>query len=188
MRLYIQTFRKQNLNFLEILFTDFKIVNPIYEDLWNILVEHREEIARYNEWKAVKSMKGVGMEKYHALEHHYPSRMEVINKWGYDPKQLHHLLRIEEYLNRYIAGESYEKCLRPHDPKYLIDVKKGLYSLEQARVIGETAFNNITKIADDYTNSIEDIPNTDIDIILDEVQAEMVKRAISLELEKGGVL
>ena len=31
-RLMFQTFRKQNLNFLEILFTDFKIVNPLYAD------------------------------------------------------------------------------------------------------------------------------------------------------------
>ena len=34
-RLYIQTFRKQNLNFLEILYTDFAIVNPIYEKQQN---------------------------------------------------------------------------------------------------------------------------------------------------------
>lgn len=30
-RLYMETFRKQNLNFLEILFTDYAFVNPIYE-------------------------------------------------------------------------------------------------------------------------------------------------------------
>ena len=29
-RLYFQTFRKQNLNFMEILFTKYKIVNPTY--------------------------------------------------------------------------------------------------------------------------------------------------------------
>ena len=29
-RLYMETFRKQNLNFLEILFTDFFSINPLY--------------------------------------------------------------------------------------------------------------------------------------------------------------
>ena len=33
LRLYIQTFRKQNINFLEILFTDFKILNNEYEKI-----------------------------------------------------------------------------------------------------------------------------------------------------------
>ena len=33
-RLYIQTFRKQNLNFLEILFTPYKIINHMYENQW----------------------------------------------------------------------------------------------------------------------------------------------------------
>ena len=48
LKLYIQTFRKQNINFLEILFTDFKILNNEYEKFWNVLVENREAIARYN--------------------------------------------------------------------------------------------------------------------------------------------
>src|SRR5574344_1711318 len=43
-RLYMQTFRKQNLNFLEILFTDFKIVNPEYAPYWDVLINHREDI------------------------------------------------------------------------------------------------------------------------------------------------
>lgn len=32
-RLMFQTFRKQNMNFVEILFTEYKIINPLYEDL-----------------------------------------------------------------------------------------------------------------------------------------------------------
>ena len=84
LRLYMQTFRKQNLNFLEILFTEFKIVNPLYEPMWNVLVEHREEIARYNEFQAIKSMKGIAMEKYHAMEHPYPSKVDVLAKYGYE--------------------------------------------------------------------------------------------------------
>jgi hypothetical protein len=52
-RLYMETFRKQNLNFLEILFTPFKIINPMYEDEWGRLIEHRESIARMYVHRAV---------------------------------------------------------------------------------------------------------------------------------------
>lgn len=182
LRLYMQTFRKQNLNFLEILFTPFKIVNPQYEPMWNVLVEHREEIARYNEFQAIKSMKGIAMEKYHAMEHPYPSKIEIIEKYGYDPKQLHHLLRVEEYIGRYIDGEKYEDCLRPHDPEYLISVKKGLYNLEQARIIAKTAIDHVIEIADAFTASVENVGKPEVDAILDSVQRDMMKLAIAIEL------
>ena len=35
------------------------------------------------------------------VQEHY---MEWINKYLYNPKQLHHLLRVEEYIERYING------------------------------------------------------------------------------------
>ena len=85
-RLYIETFRKQNLNFLEILFTPYKIVNPQYADEWAKLVLNREDIAHMNPYRAVKSMKGIAMEKYHAMEHKYPSKIDLIEQYGYDPK------------------------------------------------------------------------------------------------------
>ena len=187
LRLYINMFRKQNINFMEILFTDFKIINPKYADLWNILEERKEAIARYNEWKAVKASKGTAIEKYRNLEHRYPSRVEIVDKWGYDPKQLHHLLRIEDFLGKYVMGESYVKCLRPFDPKHLVSVKKGLYDLEQARAIAETAISNIAKMADNFINSTKDTFNINIHAILEEVQKDIMKRAIIFELEKEGL-
>ena len=182
LRLYMQTFRKQNLNFLEILFTEFKIVNPLYEPMWNVLVEHREEIARYNEFQAIKSMKGIAMEKYHAMEHPYPSKLDIIAKWGYDLKQLHHLLRVEEYIGRYIDGEKYEDCLRPHCPEYLVSVKRGRYDLDNARVIGKTAIENVIRIADAFTKTVENVGKPEVDTILDSVQRDMMKLAIAIEL------
>lgn len=44
-RLMFSCFRKQNINFLEILFTHFFIVNPVYERFWDIVVQNRERIA-----------------------------------------------------------------------------------------------------------------------------------------------
>ena len=181
-RLYMQTFRKQNLNFLEILFTDFKIINPTYEKFWNILIEHREEIAHFNRYQAIKSMKGIGMEKYHAMEHPYPSKLAVLDEWGYDPKQLHHLLRVEEYIGRYCAGEKYEDCLKPRRPEYLINVKRGYYDLETARVIAKTAIDNITRLADSYLETIDNVGDPAVEKILDKVQSEIMTLSIAIKL------
>lgn len=183
-RLYIQTFRKQNLNFLEILFTDFKIINEEYENEWMRLVDNREAIAHYNLFQAIKSMKGIALEKYHAMEHAYPSKVEVLAKFGYDPKQLHHLLRVEEYISRYIAGEPYEDCLKPRRPDYLVEVKRGYYDLETARVVANSARANIERIADAFTEKVENKGNPLVDELLDDVQYNIMKSAIEKEMNK----
>lgn len=183
-RLYIQTFRKQNLNFLEILYTDFAIVNPIYEKQWNRLVESREAITHFNPYRSVQSMKGIALEKYHAMEHEYPSKIEVLKKYGYDGKQLHHLVRVEDYLGRYINGESYESCLDPGPMKQeLIEIKMGKYSLADARSIADKAKAHVEEMAE-YAYSI--YPNEEdpeVNELLDDVQYEIMRIAVKGELE-----
>lgn len=184
-RLYMQTFRKQNLNFLEILFTEYKIVNTQYEDQWNILVANREKIARYNPFQAIKSMKGIAMEKYHAMEHEYPTKLEVLAKYHYDPKQLHHLERVRDYMHRYIDGENYENCLKPLHPEYLLDIKRGKYDLQYARKMADIAIADITEMADNFTANIENKGDPEVDEILDSVQLEIMRRSIEHDFLQG---
>lgn len=184
-RLYMDTFKKQNLNFLEILFTPYKSVNVMYEDQWDRLVTRREDIARMNPYRAVKSMKGIAMEKWHAMEHEYPSKVDVLAKFGYDPKQLHHLLRVEDYIERYIAGEPYADCLRPSDPGYLMDVKIGVLNLDLARRIGQRAIDHVIEMADNFCNNIEPSEDPDCVELLRDVQMEIMKRSIKKEIAHG---
>ena len=183
-RLYMETFRKQNLNFLEILFTDFFAINPLYIPEWNRLLENREAIAHMNPFRAMKSMEGIAGEKYHAMEHPYPSKADVLAKWGYDPKQLHHLLRVEEYLGRYIAGESYVSCLRPHEPEYLVSVKRGKYDLDTARIIAKTAIDNVTRIADVFCSQTSDEENEVMRDLLEDVSYHIMKISVEKELSR----
>lgn len=181
-RLMLATFRKQNLNFIEILFTPYFIVNPTFADEWGRLQAQKERIAHYSPYNAVKTMKGIAMEKYHAMEHEYPSKLEVLAKYGYDPKQLHHLLRVKEYLQRYINGESYEDCLRPRNPEYLIAVKQGYFNLDEARVAADSAIANVTATADAFCEKVGKTFDTEVDVLLDDVQYNIVKTALKGEI------
>lgn len=181
-RLMFQTFRKQNLNFVEILFTEYKIINPMYADLWQELVDANEIIAHYSPYAAVRTMKGIAMEKYHAMEHQYPSKLDILAKFGYDPKQLHHLYRVEEYLLRYIKGESYADCLISEQPDFLKAIKKGCYTLGDARWMGKTVLDRVTEAADKFCEENPANPNPEVDELLDRVQAEIVKRSIKKSL------
>jgi predicted nucleotidyltransferase len=186
-RLYMDTFKKQNLNFLEILFTPFKIINPMYADEWNRLVERREEIARMNEVRAVKSMKGVALEKFHAMEHRYPSKIDIIDRYGYDGKQVSHLIRVDDYLERYIKGERYESCLRPTDSKIDEIMKFKLlkyFSLAEAQVRALEVKAHVEKIADEFCEGKEEYEKPEMRELLESVQTNIMKAAIRKELEE----
>lgn len=183
-RLYIETFRKQNLNFLEILFTDYFVVNPLYVEQWARLVEAREFIARMNPYRAVKSMKGIAMEKFHAMEHPYPTKLDLIEKYGFDGKQVHHLIRVDDYLTRYIAGESYESCLRPSSE--LVDrmmaYKRHEVPLEVARVEAKQVLDHTIMIADAFCEANRDYEVAWCRALLEDVSYNIMKIATLKEL------
>lgn len=182
-RLMLQTFRKCNLNFTEILFTKYKIVNPLYMKQWDRVVDNNELIARYNEVAAVRTMKGIAMEKYHAMEHKYPSKIDIIDKYGFDGKQVHHLFRVEEYLQRYINGESYADCLISKQAEYLKNVKTcGYLSLEEARVLAKESLNRICIMADKFRAEHIEQSNPKVDNLLDDIQREIMLIAIKREI------
>ena len=183
-RLYMETFRKQNLNFLEILFTPYSLVNCEYEQEWDRLEIAREQIARMNPWRAVKSMKGIALEKFHAMEHAYPSKVAVLERFGYDPKQLHHLVRVDNYLTRYINGDKYEDCLIPTEEmkKFLLDIKRGEWDLVAARELAKMSLAHVEKIADEFCAQTEDKEDAEMRELLEDVSYNIMKIAVEKEL------
>ncbi len=185
-RLYMETFYKQNLNFLEILFTDYFIIPFDYYKSWNILVEHREEIARMNPYRAVKSMQGIAKEKYHAMEHRYPSKADIIDAYGYDGKQVHHLLRVDDYLDRYIKGEAYKDCLRPTSTKVprMMDYKMlDKISLKEAREEALHTLMHVDAMANAFCEEHEDKEDLKMRELLQDVCYDIMEIAVRKELE-----
>lgn len=133
-RLMWNCFKKQNINYLEILFTEFMYVPYEYFKFWLDMVNIREAIAHIDNYAAVNCIVGMILEKNAALCHPYPSLKDKIDKYGYDNKQLHHIIRCREFLDNYIKGIPFKDCLLPADRDYLINVKATyLYDLKQAK-------------------------------------------------------
>lgn len=170
-RLMFVNFKKQNINFLEILFTEYTYLNAKYAPWHKVLAANAESIAHYNNHLAVKCIVGMAKEKYKAMEHPYPTLLSKIKKYGYDPKQLHHILRCEEFLKRYINNEPYSDCLIPRNPEYLIKVKRcpPLYTLKEARGLAAEAIHEMEKIEKFYleTNSMN--IEEKVDVVLNDV-------------------
>lgn len=186
-RLYMETFRKQNLNFLEILFTDYYIVNPMYKEEWDRLIAAGEFIARMNVYRAVKCMKGIALEKYHAMEHRYPAKIDIIDRYGYDGKQVSHLIRVYDYLQRYIKGEPYKDCLVPSKElrKLIMDYKMlNVFDLDHARVEAKQYLDMIVELADEFCSNHADYEEAWICDLLEDVSYNIMRISVERELLK----
>lgn len=181
-RVILETIKKQNINFVEILFTKYMILNPKYEKLMKSLIENRERIARYDMYGALNCMVGMAIQKHKAMEHPYPTIVHKIEKYGYDPKQLHHIIRMREFIQRYVQGESYSKCLVTNQADYLIEVKKGLHTLGEARRIAETLVSETQAIKNTYMEHYNNTILTDVEELMVEAKMSMLRQYFKEEL------
>lgn len=102
-REFVKNLYKQNINFVEVLFTDYFVLNETFKDIWEeTFMQYKEDIARYDVNKAVLSM---SHQAYHTLK-------QAEN--GTNPcKKLASVARLIYFLQRYLKGEDYLDCLRP---------------------------------------------------------------------------
>lgn len=185
-REYFKILRKQNVNFMEVLFTDYFIINPRYFDLWTDLQIHREEIARSNMYRFLKCCKGMCYEKSHALCHPYPSKMNLIEKYGYDGKQLSHAIRIYHFAVDFaLLDKSYKECLTPENVDELMDIKRyNIPEMDEDAAI--EAMKNAVAAMDAFevvdNKYRKDELNPEVDKLLNEVLYKAVTRSLKEEL------
>ena len=89
------------------------------------------------------ALKGMFMEKVHAFSKLYPSRVKYVKEFGYDPKQLHHLIRLYDCLNEGVLVKRYEGAERT----YMLDIKRGgTLTLEEASALKELYIDKLEVI------------------------------------------
>jgi len=183
-RLMFECFRKQNINFVEILFTKYRILNPVYEDSYMRVLNIRERIGRYNNYAALNCICGTAYEKQKALCHPYPATIEKINRFGYDPKQLHHILRLSEFMIRWIKGEPYQDCLVSKLSDMLVSVKKDGAGMPVDEALGWADYfvSTMKKMKDNYMDTHGVEIDRGVDEILNSVLVEMFKKAFVLDI------
>lgn len=183
-RLYMDCFKKQNINFIEILFTEYKLINLEYLSAFAPMLENNERIAHYNNYKAVNSIVGMVYEKRKALCHPYPTLITKIEKYGYDNKQLHHIIRYKEFLERYINGVPYTDCLISTDPEYLINIKSNyIYSLDEAIQIADEMDAAVKEIKQRYMDTHEIQVDHGVEDIMNSVLYDVLKYSFSKEIQ-----
>jgi predicted nucleotidyltransferase len=162
-REFVKNLYKQNINFVEILFTDYFVLNETFKDIWEeTFMQYKEDIARYDVNKAILSM---SHQAYHTLK-------QAEN--GANPcKKLANVARLIYFLQRYLRGEDYLDCLRPA----LVDHNR-IYKLKtQPKTIAsyETTIEMFKMILEGYKEANYEYYNCE------DIQKElesMIKKAI----------
>jgi hypothetical protein len=182
-RVMVEMFKKQNNFYIELLFTDYYYINPKYESLTLELLGLSEAISRMHPNAALRAFAGTSREKIKSLAPAYPNALDRVSKFGYDPKQLHHILRINDLITRFVTNEeSYKDILIPRHFKYLMQVKKGLYSLKEAERIAYETDQDTKRILDQHLTQEEYIDKA-TEKALDGLKCKFIKQFLKESLQ-----
>lgn len=140
-RLWMEQLRKGNPNVIETLFTEYFVINPMYQEVWEQLILIREEIARIDIKATCHASKGLYLNKQKYCFRETADTQELFAEFGYNPKALMGMLRAAMFLTKYISKENFPmtEVLRVDEYRdYLLEVKSGKkYCLEEAKVLSE---------------------------------------------------
>lgn len=115
---------KGNINFVETLYTRHFACTELYYPEFQELREYRDLIANAQPQKLMHMACGMARQKYAAFDKEFEGKKEVLAKYGYDPKQLHHLVRLFHFMKTYRDTLSFEEallCCHPQRDKQTYD-------------------------------------------------------------------
>lgn len=181
---------KGNINFVETLFTPYyecQCYAPMFEELRS----HRGLIANAKPRRLMHMAAGMAKQKYVAFDHPYEGKKDVLAKYQYDPKQLHHLVRLYHFMRTYRENLSFYHALNCASPgydrqlhDYLMKLKLEPYPVEYARELRE---EYMAKVDELVAQSDEDMPEdqtyTQAKEYLDDFAVRLLKMHLKGELK-----
>lgn len=192
-RLMFEMFKKNNPSYLELLYTEYYLYSPLFGPEWEKLVHYREEFI--NDVSLAQAIYGTCVEKRKRLTQVTPTTKEAINKFGYDPKSLIHIIRLGYLLINYkISGRL---CFSTMLPQQEVDAKLK-NTLKDFRRTGrfDGAFKSkeeVEELADDWLKIIKDIADEIIahpqrqcnTTLLKEILMSVMTKAAEMEIKYG---
>lgn len=191
-RHYFATMLKQNINFVETLYAQVWIVNPVYMRLFHYLFEMRDVISGCNPIATIHCIQGTAHQKYKQMLQSSPARAAEIENYGFDRKSLHHLVRCVLFGEYYMEGASYQECLQNND---VPNIRRMIMNLKTTTVLDkELAINIAEDMLDGFDEKVDSYLDTikpfqkdfsalaaDVKDFLDTLAFEIIKQSIAKE-------
>lgn len=187
-RVMVEMWEKQNVSYIELLYTDYYIVNPLYELFVRELRNMRDSISAMHKNQFLRCIQGMSGNKVKALEHRYEGLIEKIDKYGYDSKQLLHIVRLHDFTQQWLTGTPVKDCYtpKPETLDIIRDIREYKYSLEDARNISTTFDTDTNVLIKHYIAAhIPDVVDNTTKIELHKLKVAMIRFSLKKELLEG---
>ena len=157
-RSYFQTLLKANPAYVETLYTPYHIVDEKFKNEFNEIFNLKDGLVKTLSGQFIRSMYGMMCEKEKALCHPYPTIAHKIEKYGYDGKQAHHILRLWVMMKDYFEkGLPLTNCLYPSGSiNELIELKLNKPSLEKVKDIVQTIMKDAKEFKENILDNIDE--------------------------------
>ena len=167
---FYDVIKKGNFSYIEAIDTEYSIGDKALKEMLKVF--------RPN----LKSILGAMYEKRKALTHEYPSKKEEFEKWGFDPKQYHHIIRLYDLLLHNFMNNDSKSYLIYHidlSRDLMISIKRNINNLSKEFVERDSDFyikNAKQLIPKDYVYE---------SIHIDEEINNYIEKHIKMELTKS---
>lgn len=188
-RKYFETLLKANPAYMETLFTPYHIIDERFKKEFLEIMCRRDELVEALRCQLIRAMYGMMCEKQKAMKHPYPTIVHKIEKWGYDGKQVHHIVRLHDMMRRHFqSGKTYGEAMLPFKGaiKILMDYKLNRIPLEFA----EKDVATIMEVANEFKKQyLERQDEKRIDYRVKEdflnLSQDIIKKKIIEECKRG---
>lgn len=173
-REFFKMFKKGNINFVELLFTDYMIVNPMYYAQFNRLAANKEIIARYNEENTLNCALGIATSKFKHMRNSSPEM--------YNPKDLMNILRIRYFIGLYIEKEPYKQCIEVGKSDklrdFLLDIKRNHTKddYDKDLLFAQKTLDKMAMIIYNYKKSfkVDSYVQDKVDVLFEQLSKELI--------------
>lgn len=177
---FFENLRKCNPAYLEVLFTKHSDYTRNFEPL----LELRNHMVWSNPELLGKALRGMAHQKRAALNKPYESKLAVLAKYGYDPKQLMHCHRLLLLATKLESGMNFGKAMVCDNTERnsLLTLKSGVLTLGEAMASCDTALDELTKV----TEVLEKRPSSNVQEEVDRRVYALVEDMLKQELLSKG--
>ena len=121
---FYDVIKKGNFSYIECIDSEYWLGDKYIKDLFK---QFRPNL---------KSILGAMHEKRKALTHEYPSKKQEFEKWGFDPKQYHHIIRLHDLLEFITNTKQQASFLSYHNNarNFMIAEKRNKNNYNKAQV------------------------------------------------------
>ena len=167
---FYDVIKKGNFSYVESIDTEYSIGDKYIKELFKQF--------RPNS----KSILGAMYEKRKALTHEYPSKHSEFEKWGFDPKQHHHILRLYDLLEYNLKNNDRRSYLT-----YKNDSDRRKKLIDYKRNNNNIALSIVAKDSDDFINRARELVDYNYSYEYKNIDTEInqyIEKNIKLELLK----